>query len=329
MKKITIYLLLINSLVFLSCNGQNGDKPSLNLNDYNYEESVLSEDEMITTSEKAIETIKNNQLQEFRELFAEEISKDIPDNQLSQLITYLNLLFKKEGVPSGKDNVVPAIQASINGKDTLFINKIMYKYEPTETEPYAKILSFSFLKKYGTKKLAGINLETDGQKGQSPTIEKLDKFLFNIDNVKQFRIYYDEGKQRKTKFKNEIGFFAIEGDLNTLNKSGIRSIIESVFEDLEKSKFEKVETFNTSLDRGINPSFIQIEIMLKDKPYLVFLYLPIGDDRTYPDQIILMQKEYANLGYKYILKQSDYKIIASEFPKIGKMNLEEFYHDNP
>lgn len=329
MKKITIYLLLINSLVFLSCNGQNGKNLSKNLNDYNYEESVLSEDEMIATSEKAIELIKNNQLKEFRELFAEEISKDISDDQLSQLITHLNLLFQKEGVPSGEDNVVPAIQASINRTDTLFINKIMYNYEPTETEPYSKILSFSFLKKHGTKKLAGINLGTDGQKGQRPTIEKLDKFLFNIDDVKQFRIYYDEGKQRKTKFKNEIGFFAIEGDLNTLNESGIRPIIVSIFEDLEKSKFEKVEAFNTSLDRGMNPSFIQIEIMLKDKPYLVFLYLPIKDDGTYSDQIIFMQKEYANLGYKYVLKQSDYKTITNEFPKIGKMNLEEFYHDNP
>ncbi len=321
--------MLINSLVFLSCNGQNGENPSKNLNDYNYEESVLSEDEMIATSEKAIEIIKNNQLKEFRELFAEEISKDIPDNQLSQLITHLNLLFQKEGVPSGKDNVVPAIQASINGTDTLVINKIMYNYEPTEAEPYSKILSFTFLKKYGTKKLAGINVGIDGQKGQSPTIEKLDKFLFNIDDIKQFRIYYDEGNKRKTKFKNETGFFAIEGDLNTLNKSGIRPIIESIFEDLEKSKFEKVEAFNTSLDRGLNPSFIQIEIMLKGKPYLVFLYLPIEDDGTYSDQIIFMQKEYANLGYKYVLKQSDYKKITNEFPKIGKMNLEEFYHDNP
>lgn len=284
---------------------------------------------MIVTSEKAIEIIKNNQLKEFRDIFAAEISKEISDNQLSQLITQLNLLFQKEGIPSGKDNVVPAIQASINGTDTLFINKIMYNYEPTETDSYSKILSFTFLKKYGTKKLAGINLGTDGLKGQSPTIEKLDEFLFNIDDVKQFRIYYDEGKQRKTKFKNEIGFFAIEGDLNTLNKSGIRSIIERIFEDLEKSKFEKVEAFNTLLDRGINPSFIQIEIMIKDKPYLVFLYLPIEDDGTYSDQIIFMQKEYGNLGYKYFLKQRDYKTITNEFPKIGKMNLEEFYHDNP
>ena len=329
MKKITIYLLIIKSLVILSCNGQNGEKPSLNINDYNYEESVLSEDEMIATSEKTIELIKNNQLIEFRELFAEEISKNIPDNQLSQLITHLNLLFQKEGIPNGQDNVVPAIQASINGADTIFINKIMYNYEPTETEPYSKILSFSFLKKYGTKKLAGVNLETDGQKGQRPTTEKLDKFLFNIDDVKQFRIYFDEGGNRKTKFNNEIGFFAIEGDLNTLNKSGLKPIIETIFNDLKQSKFEKVEIFNTSLDRGLNPSFIQIEIMLKDKPYLIFLYLPIEDSGTSNNEIIFMQKEYANLGYKYILKQSDYKKITSEFPKIGKMNLEEFYHDNP
>ena len=239
------------------------------------------------------------------------------------------MLFQKEGIPSGRNNVVPAIQTSINGTDTLFINKIMYNYQPTEMEPYSKILSFTFLKKYGTKKLAGINLGTDSQKGQSPTIEKLDKFLFNVEEIKQFRIYYDEGKNRKTRFKNETGFFAVEGDLKTLNESGIRPIIETIFEDLEQSTFEKVEVFNTSLDRGTNPSFIQIEILLKDKPFLIFVYLPIEDDGTYSDKIILMQKEYANLGYKYILSQEDYKNITTEFPKISKLNLKKYYHDNP
>ena len=329
MKKITIYLFLLNSLVLLSCNGQNGERPSLNIKDYDYEASVLSEDEMMATSEKAIKLIKNNQLTAFRELFAEEVSKNIPDDQLSQLITHLNLVFQKEGIPSGKNNVVPGVSLSINGRDTLFINKIMYNYEPTASEPYAKILSFAFLKKYGTQKLAGINLGTDGQKGQSPTIKKLDKFLFNIDDVQQFRIYYDEGKNRQTKFKNEVGFFAIEGDLNTLNKSGIRPIIETIFKDLEQSKFEKVAAFNTSLDRGINPSFIQIEILFKDKPYLIFLYLPIEDDGRFFEKIIFQQKEFANLGYQYILNQTDYKKITTEFPRIGKMNLEEYYHEDP
>jgi len=69
--------------------------------------------------------------------------------------------------------------------------------------------------------------------------------------------------------------------------------------------------------------------MLKNKPYSIFLYLPIQYDGTYSEKIVFMQQEYGNLGYKYILKQSDYKKITTEFPKIAKLNLEEFYHDNP
>jgi len=316
-------------LLLLSCNGQRGNQPSLNINDYNYEEWVMSEKEMTATSEKAIEFVKNNQLKEFREIFAQEISKPIPDEQLVRLISDLNLLFKQEGVPEGKENIVPGMQLSIQGQDTQFINNIMYNYEPSESMPFRKILKFSFLKKYGANKLAGINLVTDGQEGATPTIEKLEAFIFNAEDIDQFRIYYDEGKNRKTKFKNEVGYFAIEGDLNTLKEAGLMPIMEKIFEDLKQSKFEKVEVFNTSLDRGEKASFIQIEMSLKNKPYLIFLYLPIEDDGSYADEIVFIQKEYANLGFKYLLKQSDYQSITTEFPKIGKLNLEEFYHDDP
>ena len=84
MKKITIYLLLISSLVFLSCNGQNGKNPSLNLNDYNYEGSVLSEDEMIETSEKAIEIIKSKQLKNFEIYSLKKFQK------IFQIISFIN-----------------------------------------------------------------------------------------------------------------------------------------------------------------------------------------------------------------------------------------------
>lgn len=284
---------------------------------------------MMATAEDAIEFIKNNQLEAFRELFAEDVSKGITDDQLTQLTAYLNMLFQKEGVPSGENNVFHGIQVSIVGADTIFINKIMYHYKSKEAEAFSKVLSFNFLNKYGTKKLFGVWLEVDGHKDQKLTIEQLNEFVFNIEDVLQFRIYYDEGRKRKTKFKHKIGYFAIEGDLNTLKVSRLKPIIEAVLEDLKQSRFEKVEVFKTSLDTGEAPSFVQIEILLKNKPYTIFLYLPIEDNGVYSDEIVLLQKEYANLGYKYILKQSDYKKITAELPKIGQLNLEEFYEDNP
>ena len=329
MRKTIIYFLAIKLILIVSCDGQNDKKPDLNLNNYNYEESVLSEDEMKETTEKAIKLIQERNYEKVRDLFAEDISKNITKNQLAKLVNHLNLLFRNEGIPTGNENIVPALQASINGNDTIFVNKIMYNYQPTKEEPYPKVLSFSFLKKYGTKQLAGINIGTDGQKNIKPTIEKLNNFAFNSNEINQFRIYFDEGKNRKTKFKNKIGFFAIEGDINTLNESGLTPILESIFDDLKKSKFEKVEIFNSSFNRGDSPSFIQLDVSLKNKPYGVFLYLPIEDDGIYSDKIILMQMEYANLGYKYILNQKDYPKIIKEFPKIGKLKLEKFYEENP
>ncbi|AYM99822.1 hypothetical protein [Chryseobacterium sp. 3008163] len=166
-------------------------------------------------------------------------------------------------------------------------------------------------------------------KNYRPNVKQIENFNFNVDDITSFRIYYDEGKNKRTKFKNEIGYFAIQGGAEEFEKSKIKPIIKNIFSDLTKSKYESVDVFNNPLQRGENPKFIQIEVALKDKPYLIFIYLPLLKDQKYSGKIVLMEKEYQNLGYQFILNQNDYLNIVKEFPKILDLKLDNFYEEKP
>ncbi|HCA05802.1 hypothetical protein [Chryseobacterium sp.] len=291
----------------------------------NFKSEILSEDEMLITTGKALQLIQENKPADFKNLFAPDIRKTITDSQIVQLTEQLNSLFKNEKIPTDKRDILPSLQVTGNNKDTLFVNNINYNFKSSKT------LIFSFLKKYGTKELAGVHLKNKplNTGNHRPNLKQIEDFKFNVDDITWFRIYYDEGPNKITKFKNETGYFAIQGDSEKLEKSGIKPILKNIFSDLAQSKYESVDIFNDSLKRGEDPKFIQIEFSLKGEPYLISLYFPLLDHQNYSGKIVLMEKEYQNLGYQFILNQSDYLNMVKEFPKILDLKLDNFYEDKP
>lgn len=329
MQKLICFLILC--LTFYSCEGQTKESPkNQDKNEIsNYQNEILPEDEMRVTTEKAVTLIQNNKYAEFKELIVDDIAKNISEQQIIQIVDQINEIFKTEGVPTGNDNILPSLNATLNGNDTIFVNNIMYNFKPVNNAQ--KVLTFSFLKKYGTDKIVGVNLNTNplSSANAKPNIKQIEKFNFNVSDISNFRIYYDEGADRKTKFKNEIGYFAVQGDLNTLKESGILPVVETLFSELKKSKFKSVNTFNSTLNRGESAKYIQAEFGFKNLPYSIFIYLPIKNGGQYENEVIVMQREYVNLGYEFTLSQNDYPKIKSEFPKIAEMKLENFYLDKP
>lgn len=316
-----IYLIIILSLILTSCNSQNKTKT---LNDVKSE--ILNEKELMETSNKAIEFIQQKNYNEFKNLFATEILKNLNDEQIHTVVNQLSEFIKINGLPK-KENIIPALTAIPKGADTLFVNKILYHFknnQKTET-----VLSFSFLKKYGTSKLFSVNVENPLQsKNATPEIGKLKDLNFNTKDILGFRIYYDEGI-RKTEFNGNKGIFAIQGDFNTLEKSKLDNKFTKIFNELKKTKIEKSEVFNGKLNRGNNPEFIQVEFMFKNLNYGIFIYLPINNGGIYKDYIIVQQRQYANLGYQYYLKKENYLELMKELNSIKKMKLNDYYEVNP
>lgn len=333
MNKIFLLLTFITELALCSCDGQGQTTSTYKSSIDNYKTEILPENEMRITTNKAVQLIQSKNYDGFRKLFVGDIEKNISDQQMMQLVDQINLLFKNEGVPTGDENILPALNASMNGQDTVFLNNIMYNFRPISvgTNATRKVLIFSFLKKYGTQKLVGVTVKTNPLSAGNAklTIDPLDVFNFSVSDITGFRIYYDEGAGRHTLFKNKTGYFAIEGDASTLEKSGIKPIVQSIFSDLSKSKFESVRPFNATLNYGDKVKFVQAEFELKDKPYTLFIYLPIENGGQYSNKIIVMQRQYVNLGYEFILNAKNYSKIIAEFPKIADLKLDSYYVDKP
>ncbi len=323
---------LLIGLTLTSCKGQSTAKQQDRGSIDNHKSEILSEDAMRVTTQEAVKLIQDKNYADFKHLFAPDLAQQISDQQIKQLVDQINILFQKEGVPAGNDNIIAALNATVNNGDTLFVNNIMYNFKPFSDgkSSYQYVLVFSFLKKYGTQKLAGVNVKTNplSAGNATPTIKPLDNLKFDIAEINRFRVYYDEGQNRKTKFKNEIGYFAIDGDFATLQKSGIQPIIETVLSELSTAKIEKTKPFNATISKA-NVNFIQIELGFRDKPYSLQIYLPIQNGGQYANQIVVWQKEYANLGYEYILNQNAFPKTTTDFPKIATMKLDAYYLDRP
>lgn len=314
-----VILLTYLLLAFVFCKSQDTNK-------------ILKADELTKTSLTAIDFIRANDYSGLKNLFADDIKKNIKEEQLQSVGKLINELIARDGLPSG-ENVQPRLTKKINGKDTLYINVIAFVFKGGDgkANPYKKEITFSFLEKYGTGKIAGINVTSDplNASGLQVKITKLDSFKLNSSNIKLYRVYYDEGENKKTQFGTNKGIFALQGDKSTLIKSQINVLFDKIFKELSKVKIEKVEEFKTPLNRGDNTQFIQAEFMFDNLPYGIFIYLPITTNTHYKDKIIVRQMQAANLGYQYYIDIAGNDELIGYLKSIISKDWSTYYVENP
>jgi len=306
-------------LTVLSCKSQDKTK-------------ALNADELTRTSLTAMNFIKQNDYLNFKNLFAEDIVKNVKEEQLQAVFKFINDLVAKEGIPNG-DNIQPRLTMKTKGVDTLYINVIAFIFNNSDskTNPYKQEITFSYLEKYGTSKIAGINVTADplNARGLRISLVKLDSLILRSADIKLYRVYYDEGEHKKTQFGKNKGVFALEGDKAKLVSSKLNLQLDNVFKELQKVKFEKIEEFRTALNRGDKTQFIQAEFMFENLPYGIFIYLPIKTDTNYKDKIIVRQQQAANLGYQYYIDIKGNELLIEHLKQIIRTDWKGYYVDEP
>jgi hypothetical protein len=122
----------------------------------------LDEKELKVTTSKAINLIKEKDYVRFKELFAPQIVKDIPDEQLNKLVDQINSFLARKEFPD-EENIVFESYKSLIDNDSVVVNDIIYKFDnPAHSlHSYSRAISFSFLPKYGAGKLCGVHLTDD------------------------------------------------------------------------------------------------------------------------------------------------------------------------
>lgn len=309
-------ILIIIVLFAISCNSKRED---------------FNEKSIEMTSKKAISYIQAKDYESFKSLFPPEILKTINDDQLKKVIDNSFDLIKYYGKPSG-DEIQHSVSLRFADNDSVYFHNVAYvfKNKNQSGNPYDYEILFSFLEKYGSDKIVGFNINSKPLEAQNvkPTIPSLDNLKLNSENVKLYRIYYDEG-ERKTKFGNNIGVFAIQGDKDSYVNSKLNLIVKDIFKELEAVVLEDPQVFTSPLNRGINLEFIQAEFMMTDKNYGVFIYLPLGNGGNLSDSIIIRQQQFANLGFQYYISKKHNQRLAELLESIKSKDWRNYYLQNP
>jgi hypothetical protein len=156
-----------------------------------YKNEILSKEELIATTKKAIGYIKNENYESFKGLFILPLLEKTTDEEFTVLLRKLKSFLSNNDIPD-RDEINVALSFKLRGKDTLITNKVLYRFNDSENT----IMSFSFLKYYGSNKLVGINLNKNPLKSNSNDIKiiPISNFNFNIEDVESFNLYYSDKK---------------------------------------------------------------------------------------------------------------------------------------
>ena len=297
----------------------------------NSKKEEFNEKSIRMTSEAAMNYIQTKDYESFKSLFPADILNTINDEQLKKVIDNSFDLINNYGKPTG-DDIQHSISLRFVGNDSVYLHNVAYvfKNDNQNGNPYNYEILFSFIEKYGSNKIVGFNVNSKPLEAQNvkPTIPTLNKIKLNSEDVKLFRVYYDEG-EKKTQFGNNKGVFALQGDNNSFMSSKLNIIVKDIFKELETAVLGEPEVFTTPLNRGINPEFIQAEFMMTDKNYGVFIYLPIKNGGTFSDCIIIRQQQFANLGYQYYLSKKQNQRLAALLESIKSKDWGKYYIQNP
>ena len=117
-------------------------------------DEMLTEHEIRFTAQKATKLIVERKYDEVRELFAPEVSHEISN----KLVDIISAFLAEKGIPED-DNIFLSLDFVTDNGDMLFVNDIVYTFDnPTHDPNSNPKLTFVFLKKFGSGKLAGIQL---------------------------------------------------------------------------------------------------------------------------------------------------------------------------
>jgi len=160
------------------------------------------------------------------------------------------------------------------------------------------------------------------------------KFHLQTENLTHFRIWYDGGKGNAVKYKNKIGYFAVSGDLEELNRIKIKNKFQHLFDLINVAKFDSLD-YKGSISEPMGDS------------ELIYLRVSMDNEETYKDFVefdisYIIKSESGkkelladyieikhNTAIRYLLKRNKNPEIAKTLVDIARFNYGNYMEDNP
>jgi len=160
------------------------------------------------------------------------------------------------------------------------------------------------------------------------------KFHLQTKNLTHFRIWYDGGKGNVIRYKNKIGLFAVSGDLEELNRIGIKNKFQHLFDLINAVKFDSLDYRGNISEPRDDSEFIYLRLSLdNDETYKDFVEFDIsyiikaepGKTELLADYIELKH----NSDIRYLLKKNKNPEIVKTLVDIARFNYGNNMEENP
>ncbi|WP_436515408.1 hypothetical protein [Ekhidna sp. To15] len=147
-----------------------------------------------------------------------------------------------------------------------------------------------------------------------------------------FRIWYDGGEGNNKKYRNEIGYYAVSGDLEDMDEIGVRSKFQQIFDLLNKADFDSLD-FQYLRDREVGtPEWIYLRMKFNNEykdlgefEISCFIKEEEGKKEIMSDYIIFKHTDKT----RYLLNKRDNPELVNLLTQIGRYDYEEFYERYP
>ena len=290
---------ILFSITILSC----GNPYSKAINELKNTE--FQNDSELLTAKKAIEFIRQNQLDSLKSMFSEKIIATATDSIWKDLMEKGQIAISESKFPS--DSLVQ-ISNTIN----ILENK---------KQTFAK-LSFPFTNdKISTKFINIITSENQlygldvgdypfGRRIIEPEHSEphLTKHTIDYKSINWFRIWYGSGF-KKNEFGDSYGYYAVSGDKEKLDEIEIKPILSEIFELINSAKIDSTDFNYLRPKRNGDSEYIYLRFKMLNEPYNNFgefeVYYTLEEEMGKPEELSEFITVKHSKKTRYLYKKSD------------------------
>ena len=267
--------------------------------------SQTSVDAEYEISLKAIDAIRNDDIQSFKGLWEEKILKASDDEGLLILFNNAADILKKYDGLTPKESLYIGITPSIYEYKYVEIKSLVFTFPPTKKPQMLSdeqiIFAFSDdieknkIVEFQIKDLITPAKDLAEQNGLKPHFKE---FNFNFEFLDWFRIWYDKGPVENN-LGNESGVYALSGNKNKLINNNADTLFSEILNLVNSAKLDSTDINYSNVDILGCPEYLYIRLKFDDstnKEYGDFTILTIlteenGFEEPYNGYIVITHSD--------------------------------------
>ena len=236
--------------------------------------SQISIDKQYEISLKAIEAIRQNDIDGFKELIDEDLFAETDSEVFNEFMNSSSDLLSKYDTLAPKELLVMGFSETFYKRKVIDLITLNFQFPPPRKQTMFsdQNLVFIFSEDINKDKIVGFKIidYTISQKEREEDAKKiphLSSLSLQKENIKAFRFWYDKGPV-DNEFGNKDGVYALSGNKKTLKKANIDDLVSEILELINNAEIDSTDIHVKMRGPGYGKSeFFSLKMEFNDPKY--------------------------------------------------------------